>query len=194
MNSSQVPHGRKPTTSVKSTFLIGIVPLIAYVLIEEFYGPVAGLIAGIALGVAEIAYEYFTIRKVQSITWISNALVILLGTASLFEENSALFKLQPAIMLGIFGVVLFISSLLRKPFLLELAKKQNQNLPKAFQNALGGINFRASFFLFALSAVSVYSAFHWSTRVWALLKSVGMPVLFMAYLLAEFLVLRIRKA
>lgn len=176
------------------TFLVGgLLPVVAFTVVEQFYGPIGGAIAGIAFGLGEIAWELWSAGKVQNITWLSNFLVLVFGLAALWENNGTFFKLQPAALLLVFALILFGSSALKKPFLTELARKQNPGLPPEAEAILNGMNFRLGFVFLFLTALSVHAAFYWSTMAWATLKGVGLPVLLGIYMVAEFVWLRLRR-
>ena len=178
----------------RMAFLVGgLLPVLAFAAVEQFYGAIGGAIAGIVFGLGEVTYEYWRFRKVQRITWVSNALVLVFGGLALWEDNGAFFKLQPAALLLIFAGLLFGSSFLKRPFLTALAKKQNPNIPPEVEAVLNGMNFRLGFFMLALTALSVHSAFYWSTAAWAFLKGIGLPILLGLYILAEMAWARWRK-
>lgn len=176
-------------------FLVGgLLPVIAFAVVEQFYGAVGGAIAGIVFGAGEICWELWRTRTVQKITWLSNALVLVFGILSLWEDNGAYFKLQPAALLLVFALLLFITSWLKRPFLTALAKKQNPSIPPDAEQLLNRMNFRLGFLFLFLTAISVHAAFYWSTAAWAILKGVGLPILLAIYMAGEFIWLRISRA
>lgn len=171
----------------------GLLPVIAFTLVEQYYGPVGGAIAGIGFGLAEICWELWRNGKVQKITWLSNALVLVFGLFSLWENDGAFFKLQPAALLLVFAFLLLITSFTGKPFLVALAKKQNPLIPADAEAMMTRMNFRLGIFFIVLTLVSVHAAFYWTTVAWATLKGVGLPILLGFYMLGEFIWLRIAR-
>jgi intracellular septation protein len=169
----------------------GLLPVAAFALVEQFYGTMGGLIAGIIFGTGEIIYEYVRDKKVSGITLASNVLVLILGLVSLWEGSGVWFKLQPAVLLVAFAVLLFATSLTGKPFLLALALKQNPNLPDLAKTRISGMNFRLGFVFLAIAGLSVEAAIHWSTAAWATLKAVGVPVILVLYMVGEVLWVRL---
>lgn len=178
--------------SARALFLGGVLPVIAFALVEEWYGTIGGLIAGIVFGAGELAYEYIRFKKIQGITIAGNALVIVLGGLSLIEGNAVLFKLQPAILIFAFAGFLLVSSLIGKPLLVEMSKKQNPGAPPELHQKLAGMNTRIGFCLIAIGLVSVYAAFYWSTAAWAFLKGIGAPLILFGYMAIEIIILRRR--
>ncbi|MGZ3685858.1 MAG: inner membrane-spanning protein YciB, partial [Bdellovibrionota bacterium] len=147
----------------------------------------------IVFGGGEILWEYRRFGKVQGITWLSNALVLVLGLLSIWENNGVFFKLQPAIFMVVFAGIFLGSSALNRPFLVETAKKQNPNIPPEILLRFKGVNTRLGFVFIALAVLCVYSAVYWSTAAWATLKGVGLPVLTSAYMLIEIVIIRFRN-
>jgi intracellular septation protein len=190
LNTLQQPNSAAKAPGIKAIFLGGILPVAAFALVENFYGTMGGLIAGIAFGVGELTYEYVRFRKVQWITIIGNLLVIALGGLSLFEDNPVFFKLQPAILIFVFAALLIGSSLIGKPFLVEVSRKQMPNAPEVVRKNLSGMNFRLGFCMLGIGVLSVYAAYYWSTAAWAMLKGIGVPIILVLYMAVEILVIR----
>lgn len=173
-----------------SFFFGGILPVIAFTIIEEKYGTIAGVIAGMVFGVGEIIYEWITTRKVSAITYIGNGLILVLGAVSLFSNEGIWFKLQPALLEGVFTVILVGSWIIRKPFLVLMAKKQNPNIPEFALNKMSGMTLRLGFFFLIHTILATWAAYKWSTEAWAILKGAGLTVSFFAYLGLEILMMR----
>jgi intracellular septation protein len=173
-----------------SFFFGGLIPVIAFTVIEEKYGVVAGLIAGMVFGFGEIIYELIRHRKVATMTWIGNGLLLGLGAVSLISSEGLWFKLQPAIMEGFFALAMWASCLMKKPLLVVLAEKQGQQLPDLVKNKLFGVTWRTGLFFATHTGLAVWAALDWSTTNWALLKGIGLTVSFVLYLGAEVFYLR----
>jgi len=163
----------------------GILPVVAFAIVEDQYGVVWGTIAGMIFGVSEIVYEKLKHKKVSGITWFSNALILILGGVSIASNEGVWFKLQPALLLVAFGFILLGSSLMKKPFLVAMAKKQNPDLPAEAFKVMGEMNLRLSIVFFLMAGIAVWAALSWSTEAWAFLKSVGIFVILLAYMVGE---------
>lgn len=174
----------KPSSN-KLVLLSGILPLVVYTLVEEIYGTKWGLIAGLVLGIFEIIFEKAMYKKVSTITWVVNLMVIALGAVSLYMDDGIWFKLQPAFAEFVMVVVLWGSILLKKPFLREMAAKQMPNTPVHMLDFFESITFRLGLFFLVHCALAVWAAYEWSTINWALLKGVGLTVSSIVYLAAE---------
>jgi intracellular septation protein len=187
-DSKQPP--KSPKGQALSLFFGGLLPVIAFTVIEEKYGPQAGLIAGLTFGGGEIIYELIRYKKVNQITWIGNGLLLGLGLISLFFNDGIWFKLQPAIME--FGMFVFLlgSWFVKKPFLQIMIEKQNPEMPQVFKDNLGAITFRMSIFFLAHAALATHAAFYWSTEAWAILKGIGLIASMIVYMIFEMFLMK----
>ena len=170
-----------------SLFFAGILPLIAFTVIEEYYGVVAGLVTAMIFGIGEVIYEWVKFKSVSAITCIGNLLILLLGGISLFSQDGIWFKLQPALLEFGFFIFLFASWIIKKPFLTLLIEKQNPNAPEFLKSRLSGMTLRLSFFMLIHSLLATWAAFYWSSEAWALLKGLGVTLSMILFMLIEVL-------
>lgn len=170
----------------------GLLPIIAFTVLEEMYGPLYGLIGAMVFGVGEIIFEKVKYKKVSNITWGANGLIFALGIISIFTQEGFWFKMQPAIMEIAMTAMLWGTQWAGKPMLVELSRKQNPNLPEKLFEFLKEVNFRSGIFFLIHAGLAVYAAFYWSTQAWAWLKGLGVTLSFILYLLIEIMVFRWR--
>lgn len=175
-----------------SFFFGGLLPVVAFSVIEEKYGPLWGAAAGMIFGVGEVIWEKVNTGTVSRITLGGNALILLLGAVSIFAQEGIWFKLQPAIMEFVFGLVLMGSVLVGKPLLVVMAAKQGRPLPEPMVAPMTGITFRLGVFFLVQAALATWAALHWSTAAWAFLKGVGLIVFLFGYMAIEMIRLRLR--
>jgi intracellular septation protein len=173
-----------------AVFFAGLLPVIAFTVIEDQYGTIAGLIAGMVFGVGEICFELYKHRRVQKITWIGNGLLLVLGGVSLISDEGIWFKMQPAIMEAAFAIALWVSWFIKKPLIVVLAEQQGQKLPEFMKTRMSGMTFRMGIFFAAHAALATWAALYWSSNAWALLKGVGLTVSLIVYMLLEVLYIR----
>ncbi|AFY02292.1 inner membrane-spanning protein YciB [Bdellovibrio bacteriovorus] len=179
-----------PKKTAAGLFFGGLLPVIAFTLIEEYYGIIPGLIAGMVFGLGEIIWELYRHKKVQKITWIGNGMLLGLGAISLISSEGIWFKLQPALMEGAFAIVLWGSLVVKKPLLVYLAEQQGQQFPDIIKSRMAGITFRVGVFFAIHAILATWAALEWSTTNWALLKGIGLTVSFILYLVIEAVLLR----
>jgi intracellular septation protein len=173
--------------------LLGILPVIGFTVVENYYGPLAGTIAGMVLGLVEIIWEKRTQGRVTGLTLGMNAFVLILGGVSIATQDGVWFKLQPALFELIFGIGLLAAWFLRKPILFSMTEaaltKQGKSLDpqvrEKLQSAFSPIMFRLGLFMLAHAALATWAALKWTTEAWALLKGVGFTGSVVVFMLVE---------
>ena len=193
----------KRSQQVRALFVGGLLPVLAFTLIEEHFGTLWGLISGMGFGLGEVLWEWRSQGKVDPLTWGGNGMLLVLGGVSLLTQEGIWFKLQPALIEVVTALVLWGSVLLGKPLIQTLLQKQGA-LPFDLQTGLKpgvgplfkqffqGMTLRMGFFFAIHAALAVWVALYGSTAAWAILKGIGFTVSFIVYLVVESLVLRYR--
>lgn len=183
---------------MRALLLGGLLPVLIFTFVEEFYGTQAGLFAGLVFGAGEILYEFKTYGKVELATWLGNGLLFFLGGLSLLSQDGIWYKLQPALME--FGFALFIggSSLMDRPIFYEMMLKQmratgkqpNPEVLEVMQKSMKGMSLRGALFFILHGVLTTWAALRFSTGVWAAIKGVGFTVTFLLWALIEALWMR----
>lgn len=181
---------------LKTLLLGGLLPVIIYTFVEEYFGILWGLVAGMVIGIAEIIVEKVRTGRVDAITWGGTGILLVLGGVSLVTQEGIWFKLQPALLELVMGGLLLVTWTVKKPFLVMMAKKQKmlERLPPAvaesFERRMSGLTFRLGLFFLSHSGLATYAALYWSTRAWALLKGVGFTLSMILYMVIEVILMR----
>ncbi len=188
------------TSQLRALLLGGILPIVAFTVIEEVYGTIAGLVAGMVFGVGEIAYEWIKEKKVSAMTLGGNLMLLVLGGVSLITNEGIWFKLQPALIEGAMAGFFLISVWLRKSVLFLMIEKQGalarfpeavrESMSVLFKQAFKLMTLRIAAFLAIHAVATVWVALKYSTAVWAAFKGIGFTVTFLVYVLAEGIWLR----
>lgn len=187
-----------PPPSARALIFGGLLPVIAYTLVEMYFGYVWGLIFGIAFGLAEVGFEWFRYHKVEKITLFSNGLLVFLGLISVLTSSSTFFKLQPSILEASMAGIFVATTVMGQPLIWVLAEKQGMasRVPEAMiphlKSFMTGLNLRIGFFFLAHAVLAAYAAFYWSTQTWAILKGVAFTISMFIYLILEVVVFRFR--
>jgi isopentenyldiphosphate isomerase/intracellular septation protein A len=183
---AQTPIGMNKLQLMKR-LLPSLLPLVVFVVVDEFYGTSAGLIVAVGFGVAELIVTYFRDRYFDKFTLLDTGLIVILGGVSFALDNDIFFKLKPAMIGAIFCAILGISSFSS----LNLFGMMSQRY-------LGGLQFneaqvkqlnrstRVLFYIFVLHTLLVlYAAFFMSKEAWAFISTVLFYLLFGAYFAVE---------
>lgn len=165
-----------------SLFFGGLLPIVAFTIIDENYGPLWGTIAGMIFGLGEIIFEKVRHKKVATVTWIGNAMILVLGGISIISQDGIWFKLQPALFEAFFAFFLWGSLIMKKPFLAMMAEKQGTQINPVVKPLMNGMTVRLGLFFAIHAAIATWAALEWTTAQWALLKGVYLFASFFVYL------------
>lgn len=172
-----------------SVILFGILPLLAFVIIDSVLGLKSGVIAAIALAIAEAAYTLVVYQTIDNLTIGSTVLVLFFGLLSLKSNNAIYLKLQPVVLGVAFGLILLVMQLLGKPLLVMMVEKYQFMVPAEFRSQISHPVYVAMLarlsgvlgFGFLIHAGLVaYSAFYMSKWWWLMLRGIGLYVMLFA--------------
>lgn len=181
--------------SIIIKLLPGFIPIFIYILIEEIYGTIPGLIAAITIGIIEIVYFYIKDRKIDKFVLADTLLIVLLGGVSLGLDNPIFFKIKPGMVQIIICAIIGLSAYSRINIVGAMTGKylKRSNLDtsnideKDVQRSLKGL----FFILIFHTALIFYSAFYMSDMAWAFISSALLYIIFGAYILSEVIRKRI---
>lgn len=180
-----------------SMFWMGILPLVVFVIVDSFAGVQAGMIAAIILAVAEAIFTYFYFGEIDSVTWLSLALVLALAAVTYFTNNTMFIKLQPVALGAVVGLVLLVSYMIGKPLLLTMSQKYQSFFPPQVQMILEQPKVQRQLQLLTLTSgimtlahagLTAYAAMKMSNWWWLGIRGIGYYIfLFAAVVLARFI-------
>lgn len=175
--------------------LPGFIPLFVFIAIDEIWGTRAGLIAALAIGVAEMVWIWIKEKRFDKFVLFDTGLLVVLGSVSLLLNNDIFFKLKPGLVELILCAVLAVSSfsklniigLMTQRYMkdMELNQQQMAQFRKTMQ---------LMFFVFLLHTVLVfYSAFYMSDGAWAFISGGLFYILFAVVFGFEFVKQKISR-
>jgi intracellular septation protein len=149
--------GKLLLLDMASTFLF----LGVYLLAKNI--PLA-VVLGVALGVAQIGWEFARKRPIDTMQWMSLFLVVASGAATLLTRDSRFVMIKPSLIYIIVGVVML------KPGWM------NRYLPSVAMEVVPDIaiifGFVWSALMFLSAALNVIVALNFSVETWALFMSI----------------------
>ncbi len=172
-----------------------IVPLIGFVLVEAIYGLEAGVIVAVILSLLEVAWVYWRERRWEPFAIWSAVLIVGMGALSWYTSNDVILLLKPAIFEGIFALILLFSSLMGKPFIMVVARKQfgSEDMFNDFQKEyFYGVNWRLGILFLLHTITIIYSAFYLSNEMYLLNVGAGFYIFFAVFFVGEFIYSRWR--
>lgn len=180
--------------SAKQQLIFTLFPVILFTVVEEWGGLTWALIFSIIYAVIEVSWEWWRHRRPSGITLFSNCMVVGLSGVSYFTQSGVWFKLQPAILELVMAVFLIGSYFLKKPMLVVMMRQQGHQVNQAMEAFFSGLTLRMGFFFIFQATLAAIASFYWSTEVWAFLKSIGIFIMMIGYMLIEVVIYRWRQS
>jgi intracellular septation protein len=126
----------------------------------------------------QIAWVWAKHRKVDTMLWVSLALIVVFGGATLWLQDEAFIKWKPTVLYWLFASALLLAPLLFERNLIRLMMEKQLTLPEPAWVRLNQA--WAGFFAF-MGGANLFVAFNYSTDIWVdfkLFGSLGLMVLF----------------
>ena len=89
-------------------FLFDLFPIILFFVAYKFAGIFAATAVAIAATVGQIAWVWFRHRKVDTMLWVSLAIVTIFGGATLLFHNPTFIKWKPTVLYWFFATALLV--------------------------------------------------------------------------------------
>lgn len=169
--------------------LPGFIPLFVFIAVDEIWGTRVGLVAALAIGLAEMGWIWFREKRFDRFVLFDTCLLLVLGSVSLWLDNDIFFKLKPGLVELILCAVLAVSAfskfnivgLMTRRYMkdLEMNKEQEAQLRKTLQ---------LMFVVFLFHTLLVfYAAFYLSNEAWAFISGGLFYILFAVVFGVEFI-------
>ncbi len=156
-------------------------PLILFFIAFKWQGIYIATAVAIVASVAQIAWLLWKRGRVAAVNWLSLAVIVVFGGATLLLHDEVFIKWKPTVLYGLFGATLAIGKLVfRRNLLAHLMK--GITLPAAIWSRLTWS--WVAFFAF-MGAANWYVAFNYPTDTWVNFKVWGGIGLFLAFALAQ---------
>jgi intracellular septation protein len=156
-------------------------PLILFFVAFKLADIYVATAVAIVASVAQIAWLRWTGRRIAVVNWLSLAIIVIFGGATLVLHDETFIKWKPTVLYALFGCALAGGKLFfRRNLLAHLMK--GITLPEAVWTRLTWS--WVAFFAF-MGVANWYVAFNYSTDVWVNYKVWGGIGLFLVFALAQ---------
>ena len=167
-------------------FLFDIFPVILFFAAFKLYGIYIATTVAIVATVFQIAWSWFKHRKVENMQWISLALIVVFGGATLLLQDETFIKWKPTVLYWLFASVLIVSHLFfNKNFIRSMMEQQVSAPDPVWTKLLFGW---VGFFI-VMGVLNLYVAFNYSTDTWVSFKLFGGIGLMLLFVLGQAFVL-----
>lgn len=159
-------------------------PLILFFLAFKWQGIMVATAVAIVASVCQIAWFKWK-GKVSVIHWLSLAIIVVFGGATLILQDEVFIKWKPTVLYGAFCAVLAAGKLIWNRDLLSYVLK-DLTLPPAVWSR---VTWSWAAFFAAMGALNWYVAFHFPTDTWVNFKVWGGIGLFLVFAVLQGLFL-----
>ena len=131
-------------------------------------------------------------RKVDTMLWVTFALVTILGGATIWLQNPTFIKWKPSVLYWVMALVFWASSAFFGKNLLRTLMGSQMDLPAQIWQRL---NLAWVLFFIAMGGLNLWVAYNFSTSFWATFKVFGLSALLLLFMLVQgfFIVRHIRE-
>lgn len=162
--------------------LFDLFPVILFFIAFKIKGIFVATAIAIAATVVQIIWTKYRHGKVDTMLWVSFAIVGVFGGATLFLHDETFIKFKPSVLYWLFSLILLVSNAFFKKNLIRAMLAEKMALPARVWNRL---NLSWSLFFLVLGFINLYVAFNYSTDVWVNFKLFGFTGMMLAFIIAQ---------
>jgi intracellular septation protein len=139
--------------------------------------------------VLQIGYLLARGRKVDGMLWVSLAIIVVMGGATIYFHDENFIKWKPTILYWAFALILFVSQLLFKTNLMRKVMEAQIKLPDPVWSRVGysWVVFFAAMGL--LNLLMAFVVFKNDTSAWVSFKLFGFTGIFFVFIVGQTLML-----
>ena len=167
-------------------FLFDLFPVILFFIAFKLQGIYVATAFAIAASFAQIGWLWLRGRKIDAMLWVSLAIIVVFGSATLLLHDETFIKWKPTVLYWLFASVLSVSALVFHKNLMRAMLGEKIQLPDP---AWSKLNFSWVGFFAGMGVLNLYVAFNFPTDTWVNFKLFGGMGLMLAFVIAQSLFL-----
>ncbi len=150
--------------------LFDIFPIILFFICYKVYGIYSATIIAMAASLIQVVWFRIKEQHFEKMHLISLAVIMLLGSATLYFHNPSFIKLKPTGIYWLSAFAFIGSFYIGKKTLIQKMIDGNINLPQPIWNRL---NFAWAIFFIIMGMLNLYVAHYYNTDTWVNFKLFG---------------------
>jgi intracellular septation protein len=163
-------------------FLFDLFPVVLFFVAFKLFDIYIATATAIVATFAQIGWLKLRGRKVDKMMWVTLAIIVLFGGATLALHDEMFIKWKPTVLYWAFGVALASSELLFRKNLIRAAMAEQVSMP---DRVWARLNWSwAAFFVF-MGAANLYVAFNFPTETWVNFKVFGGVGLMLVFVILQ---------
>ena len=167
-------------------FLFDIFPVVLFFIAFKIYDIYVATAVAIAATFLQIGWTWVRHRKVDNLLWVSLAVIVVFGGATLLLQDETFIKWKPTVLYWLFAAVLAVAALAFRKNLIRAMMETQVSLPEVVWGKL-----LASWIAFfaLMGALNLIVAFNFSTDAWVNFKLFGGIGLMLVFIVLQGLML-----
>ena len=167
-------------------FLFDIFPVILFFAAFKLYDIYVATAVAMAATTVQIGWVWMRHRKVDNMLWVSLAVILVFGGATLLLQDETFIKWKPTVLYWLFAGALLVAAAAFKKNLIRAMLEQQVSVPDFVWNKL-----LASWILFfaAMGVINIVVAYNFSTDAWVNFKLFGGIGLMIVFVVLQALLL-----
>ena len=166
--------------------LFDLFPVVLFFVAYKIWDIFVATAVAIAATFLQIGWVKLQHRKVDRMLWVSLAIIVVMGGATLALRDATFIKWKPTVLYWIFAAILVGAEFLFARNLIRAMMQKQLTLPDAVWTRLN-LSW-AAFFVF-LGALNLYVAYNFSENTWVNFKLFGGMGLMVVFVLVQGLYL-----
>jgi intracellular septation protein len=163
-------------------FLFDLFPVILFFIAFKFAGIYAATAVAIAATIVQVGWLKWRGRKVDNMMWISLAIIVVFGGATLLLHDETFIKWKPTVLYWLFGASLLGAQAFFRRNLIQAMLGDKVSMPEAGWTRLNWS--WIGFFVF-MGAANLYVAFNYPTDLWVNFKVFGGMGLMLVFVILQ---------
>jgi len=163
-------------------FLFDIFPVLLFFAAYKLADIYVATGVAIAATFGQIAWVWMRHRKVDTMLWVSLAIIVVFGGATLLLRDETFIKWKPTVLYWLFGAALLIADLVFRKNIIRLIMGKQIELP---ENIWAKLNLSWVAFFVIMGIINIYVAYNFSTDIWVDFKLFGSTGLMLAFVFAQ---------
>jgi intracellular septation protein len=166
--------------------LFDIFPVVLFFAAYKFADIYVATGVAIVANIGQIAWLRLKGKKIESMMWVSLAIIVVFGGATLLLHDETFIKWKPTVLYWLFGIVLVVAQFGFGKNLIRAMMEKNIALPELIWRRL---NLSWATFFILMGFVNLYVAFNYSTDAWVNFKLFGSFGLMLLFIIGQGLIL-----
>lgn len=163
-------------------FLFDFFPILLFFIAYKFGGIYVATGVAIAASFVQIGWVMARGKKVEPMMWISLAIIVFFGGATLLLHNETFIKWKPTVLYWLFAVILLGGAWLFKKNFIRVMMEKQVSLPDSVWNNL---NLSWAAFFIVMGVANLYVAYNFSTDDWVNFKLFGTTGMMLVFVVIQ---------